>query len=256
MRSILFASRIFFLFCFFFATLTGSLTAQTVRKNDVIVKKDNEKIEVVIQEIDANTIRYKKVSDPDGPVFTLNKTDVASILYGNGEVENFDKPTDEYFAPGSVPPPVIYKQEQPKTYNNTDGRLSGRDSDQLRSNYNLYIKKARSYRKLGFIGASAGLLFTVVGAAIISSADNYYNTGTGTYVSNDDAAAGALLFLFGLGGGIPLTIVGFVKHKSYTKRAVEVQNELRRRNQPLSLRLSPGFNPQTNSGYLSLKLAF
>lgn len=256
MKSILFAFRIFSLLCIFFLIATGSLTAQTVRKNDVIVKKDNEKIEVVIREIDANTIRYKKVSDPDGPVFTLNKTEVSSILYGNGEVENFDKPTDEYFAPGSVPPPVIYKEEPPKTYNNTGGKFSGRDSEQLKSNYNLYTKKARSYRKLGFIGASAGLLFTVVGAVILSSADNYYNTGTGTYVSNDDVAAGALLFTAGLCAGIPLTIIGFVKHRSYTKKVVEVQNELRKRNQPLSLRLSPGFNPQTNTGYLSLKLAF
>ncbi|MDQ6480478.1 hypothetical protein [Dyadobacter sp. LHD-138] len=256
MRSVLFASRILFLFCFFFVTLTGSLTAQTVRKNDVIVRKDNEKIEVVITEIDANTIRYKKVSDPDGPVFTVNKTDISSILYGNGEVEKFDKPTDEYFAPGSVPPPVIYKQEQPKTYNSAGGRLSGRDPEQLRSNYNLYVRKARSYRKLGFIGASAGLLFTVVGAAILSSAESYYNTGTGTYVSNDDAVAGALLVTAGLGGGIPLTIIGFVKNRSYTKKAIAVQNELRRRNQPLSLRLSPGFNQQTNTGYLSLKIAF
>ena len=255
MKSVLSGSKSLFLILWLLMGLAAFSQAQTVRKNDVIVTKDNEKIEAIIQEVDASTIKYKKVSEPDGPVFTLNKTEVSSILYGNGEVEKFDKSTDEYFAPGSVPPPVIYKKEQNNNYNKGNN-FTSRESDQLRSNYNLFVKKARSYKKLGFIGASAGLLFTVIGIVKLSEWTDQVNTYGSTYASDSDLAVGTLLFTAGLGAGIPLTIVGFVKNKRYTKKAIDVQNELRRRNQPLSLRLSPGFNSTTNSGYLSLKMAF
>lgn len=62
------------------------------RKPDIIIKKDNSKVEAVIQEIDKATIKYKKFSDPSGPTFTLEKIEVVSILYGNGEVEVISQP--------------------------------------------------------------------------------------------------------------------------------------------------------------------
>lgn len=62
--------------------------SQSNRKPDVIIKKDNTKIEAIIQEIDDTIIKYRKRSDPQGPLFNLNKKEVVSILYGNGEVEN------------------------------------------------------------------------------------------------------------------------------------------------------------------------
>ena len=63
---------------------------QTGRKPDIIVMKDNTKLEVLIQEVDEHVVKYKKVLDPDGPVYSVKKTEIASIQYGNGEVENFD----------------------------------------------------------------------------------------------------------------------------------------------------------------------
>ena len=256
MKSVLSGSKNFLLICWMLLSLAEFSQAQTVRKNDVIVTKNNEKIDAIIQEISASTIKYKKVSDPDGPVFTIEKTEVSSILYGNGEVEKLDKSTDEYFAPGTVPPPVTYKEEPKKDYRGYGGIYSHLSDQQLKSNYNLYLKKASNYKKLGFIGASAGLLFTIIGVVKLSEASNYYYNSSGAYIADDDAIVGALLFTAGLGAGIPLTLVGFIKNNSYKKKALAAQNELRKRNQPLSLRLSPGYNPATNSGYLSLKIAF
>ncbi|GLU56350.1 hypothetical protein Dfri01_58110 [Dyadobacter frigoris] len=229
--------------------------AQNVRKNDVIITRTNEKIEAIIQEIDASTVKYKKASDPEGPVFTLDKKEISSILYGNGEVEKLDNATDEYFAPGKVEPPVIYNKPAERTYDNRSGVSSSQNSDQLRRNYNLYLKKSRSYKKLGIISASAGILFTVIGFIKVSDEINYYNT-YGYYQSESNLTAGSLLFTAGLGAGIPLTILGFVKGKRYARKAVDAQQELRRRNEPFSLRLSPGFNPVTQSGYLALKMNF
>ena len=253
MKSPLSGLKTFFMICTMLFVVSYYTHGQTIRKNDVIVTKDKEKIEAIIQEVDASTIKYKKVSDPDGPLFTINKTEVSSIHYGNGEVEKLDKSTDEYFAPGNDVPPVIKRPE--RTYYNSGNSLSARDSEQLRSNFKLYAKKANFYRNMGLIGISTGVLLTVVGIVKISQWNNTYN-GYGSYGSDDDLTLGAALVTTGLGAGIPLTIIGFVKSKKYTRRAIDVKNELRRRNQPLSMRLSPGFNPKTNAGYLSLKVEF
>ena len=239
----------------FLILLVSYSNAQNIRKNDVIVTKTNEKIEAIIQEVDAVSVKYKKASDPDGPVFTIEKKEISSIFYGNGEVEKLDNATEEYFAPGKTEPPVIYNKPVERAYENRSNVYSSQNTDQLRRNYNLYLKKSRGYKKLGFISASAGILFTVIGFIKVSDEINYYNT-YGYYQSESNLTAGSLLFTAGLGGGIPLTIIGFVKSKRYARRAIDAQQELRRRNEPFSLQLSPGFNSSTQSGYLALKMTF
>ncbi|MCF0059592.1 hypothetical protein [Dyadobacter sp. CY356] len=254
MKSNLSSSKILITTFCFLILLISFAKAQNIRKNDVIVTRTNEKIEAIIQEVDSGKVKYKKASDPEGPVFTIEKKEISSIFYGNGEVEKLDNATEEYFAPGKVEPPVIYNKPAERIYGN-NSQSSLLNADQLRENYNLYIRKSRSYKKLGIISLSAGILFTVIGFIKVSDEVNYYNT-YGYYQSESNLTAGSLLFTAGLGAGIPLTIIGFVKAKRYARKAVDAQQELRRRNEPFSLRLSPGFNPATQSGYLSLRLKF
>jgi hypothetical protein len=209
--------------------------AQDVRKNAVIITNENVKIEAIILHADTLVVKYKKASDPEGPVFSIKNTEIFSIIRNNGEVENPAKSTKTNYAE----------------------RFTGLSISKLKSDYKLYRRKAARYKNMGYTGIFTGLLLTGIGIAVLSHGDRTYTDPYGnSFTNGSNAAIGTLLVTAGLGAGIPLTIVGFVKNKKYGKRAIEVQNELRRRNQPLSLRLSPGFNPQTNTGYLSLKLAF
>lgn len=99
------------LFIVLFILLAGMCNAQTVRKHDIIRLRDNTKLEVIIQEVLENTVKYKKLSDPEGPVFTINKSEIASIQYGNGEVENFEATLEapNYYSPSQQ------NQSQPYT---------------------------------------------------------------------------------------------------------------------------------------------
>jgi hypothetical protein len=74
----------------FLIALVNFSFIQTSRKPDVIVMKDNTKLEVLIQEVDEHVVKYRKVSDPEGPVYSVRKTEIASIKYGNRETETFD----------------------------------------------------------------------------------------------------------------------------------------------------------------------
>ncbi|MBE9465862.1 hypothetical protein ACFP1I_25520 [Dyadobacter subterraneus] len=251
MKSTLYFSKIFGFTFIFLSILASFSKAQNVRKNDVIITRTNEKIEAIIQEVDAGKVKYKKASDPDGPVFTLDKKEISSILYGNGEVEKLDNATDEYFAPDKTPPPVIYNKEPERSYNTR----SGNDLEKLKSDFRLYAKKSTKYRTMGLIGISAGVIFTTAGVLLVSGSSSYYNSN-GTLVYDTDASVGSLLIIAGIGAGIPLTIIGFINQKRYKKKVINVRDELRRRNEPISLRLKPGFNPVTQTGYLSLKMNF
>jgi len=246
-----------FLALFLFISLSDFCNAQSIRKHDVIIRRDSVKIEAFIQQIDDNTVKYKKKSDPDGPVFSVTKTDIATIIYGNGEVENISVPNEQYFGETNVPPVVTYqKNETPESvYKGAEGVIRGRTTQQLQSNYTLYLKKAATYKTMGIVGITAGTLLTVIGIVTISSATNTYNSTYGSSTTSYDAklAGGTLLVLAGLGAGIPLTIIGLVKKNSYNKKVLIVRDELRRRNE-LSFR--PGYNPVTQTGSLSLKMKF
>lgn len=56
---------------------------------DEIITRSGEVIEGKVQEITQTEIRYKKSSNPDGPVYTLNKSDVSVIEYKNGTKDVF-----------------------------------------------------------------------------------------------------------------------------------------------------------------------
>lgn len=71
------------------------LLACCVKAQDVIVKKDNATILSKVTKISSTEIEYKKWSNLDGPTYTINKSEVSSVNYENGERDIFDKPKDD-----------------------------------------------------------------------------------------------------------------------------------------------------------------
>ena len=244
------------LFLLLLVSLTQFCNAQNARKHDLIIKRDSVKIEALIQQVDESIVKYKKRSDPDGPVFSVAKKEIASIIYGNGEIENFPAPTDQYFDEISVPPVATYQNpETPaKIYSGAEGQIRSRTTEQLKSNYQLYVKKAATYKSMSIIGSSVGILLTVIGIVTIAEATPSYNMyGVSTNSYDAKLAGGTLLMMAGLGAGIPLTIIGLVKKKNYNKKAIVVKDELRRRN---ALSFQPGYQFANQAGYLSLRMSF
>ena len=56
---------------------------------DIIVTKKSEKIEAKITDVEQDCIKYKKFSYQEGPTYTIQKSEIASIIYQNGDVETF-----------------------------------------------------------------------------------------------------------------------------------------------------------------------
>ena len=79
---------------------------------DIITKKDGTDIQAKVTEVGQSQVMYKKYSNLNGPVYTINISDIIMITYENGEREmyNIDKKT-------SLPQGVM-------TYNSWSGKVS------------------------------------------------------------------------------------------------------------------------------------
>lgn len=60
-----------------------------VNAQDLMVKLDGEEVEVKILEITPDGVKYKKHSNIDGPLYTVNKGEVKEIIFENGDKEVF-----------------------------------------------------------------------------------------------------------------------------------------------------------------------
>ncbi len=57
--------------------------------SDIIITKQSEKIEATIVEVTKSEIKYRKATNPEGPMFVIGIEEISSVIYNNGEVESF-----------------------------------------------------------------------------------------------------------------------------------------------------------------------
>ncbi len=67
-----------------------SLCVTHVAAQDVIVKKDGSTILSKVLEVNTSDIKYKKFSNLKGPTYTINKSEIMSINYENGDKDDFN----------------------------------------------------------------------------------------------------------------------------------------------------------------------
>ena len=62
---------------------------------DIIVMNNGDIIKSKVIEIGQIEVKYKKVSNLDGPTYSISKSEILSITYDNGETDKFGKTTNE-----------------------------------------------------------------------------------------------------------------------------------------------------------------
>lgn len=70
-----------------FITLLTVMSAMSAFCADIIITTKSEKLEVKIIEISSTEVKYKKVSNLQGPTFVLSTDEINTIMYENGEVQ-------------------------------------------------------------------------------------------------------------------------------------------------------------------------
>lgn len=186
------------------------LVVQTISAQDVITLKTGEDINVKVLEVGSNDVKYKKSDNPDGPSYTLLKSEVFMIKYQNGSKDVFNTtaaPTPEPATSAPAPTTADTKKEVETGIKNYQAQ---QDYDK---NMKIYKKRLGS----GIACTAIGVPFIITGAALVGVGVNYINVADtyGYYESDIDyeerglvmALSGAALVL----AGIPLTIVGPIK---------------------------------------------
>ena len=62
---------------------------------DIITTKKGEDIKAKVLEITIHEVKYKKVENPDSPIYTLLKSDILMIRYENGSKDIFNEESKE-----------------------------------------------------------------------------------------------------------------------------------------------------------------
>ena len=85
-----------------FTTLVLMSLSLAVSAQDIIVTRDNKRIDANITEVSGDNIRYKKANSPDGPIFVMPVKDINSIVYKNGDVQTFEETAATQSQPAAV----------------------------------------------------------------------------------------------------------------------------------------------------------
>jgi hypothetical protein len=216
------------------------------RKNDLIVKRDSSKVLCRVLVVNDQTIQYKKANDPDGPLFNILKSDIARIVYGNGETEIFQIPAGTPFLgdPGSVIMYPVAPWRSPGFLDN----LSVWTPDELKSAKRFYQNGIKSAKSQAVVFISVGAAASFLGVILLKTNDDYYYS---------EPKPGAVVIGAGIGLGVIGSLVSYGRARNFQQRRQQVDGELARRRITLNqLRIRPWLNPFARSASVSLALQF
>lgn len=165
-----------------FATLSLLCIAGMATAQDVIVMKDQSTVMSKVLEITSTEIKYKKWNNQDGPTYSINRAEVVSINYENGEVEKFTETThnqqNNNISQGQYS--NNYMTSQGSFTLCLNGRpLSDKEIQNLVSpeDYQLY-QKAGNQMAAGFLIDVVGGLSILAGGLISLVCDDAYTWGS------------------------------------------------------------------------------
>ncbi len=148
---------------------------------DIITLTDGTSIKAKVEEITDSAIKYRKHTNPTGPVYTVKLHNVSTIVYDNGETDVFNTHADESsstaddksHSPAAQPNTSLNEAELLRIATLTDLGVYDNTTYDAAS---YHAKKAKTYRRIAWIGgsiiAAAGI---GIGLALgDSESDSYY----------------------------------------------------------------------------------
>ena len=175
----------------YFIVLTSVSFAQ-----DVIVTKDSKRIDAKVTEVNIDNVKYKSFDNQDGQVYTLLKSDIASIVYQNGQVDIFISENQK----SKMPDQTESVSNKAMQVNETPITLSETILTDMKTYNPLMYSQYQSGKKL----KTTGLILSCVGGAMAIVGFEMRSTGYDRYFER-------LLMVIGgghIGAGVSSMIVG------------------------------------------------
>lgn len=172
----------------FFISFILTISAWCSFSQDKIIRKNGDTILAKVEAINANTISYKKFFNLNGPLYSLETSQVSQIIYENNTSELFSKPEDAKTNP---------KNENTRYGNNI---VSLQPVNVFASKNKTYLCGGAYVERLlvkGYLGIKLGayIAFDLTTAAISYEA-KFYPTGQGKFKYYIGAGGKSGLFYF------------------------------------------------------------
>jgi len=156
---------------------------------DVIVKKDGTTVLSKVLEISSTEIKYKQWSNQDGPLYSINRSEVVSINYQNGTVEQIssENKNNSNGYNGTLQGGIMDVDGRDLVLN--DRELSDEEVRLLvgDQNYETYLSArrqvaiGRAFTPVFFVTMGSTVIFTTVG--LILSLEYDYYTASSMYIA-------------------------------------------------------------------------
>jgi hypothetical protein len=154
---------------------------------DILLTKDFRKIKGEVTEVNEGSIKYK---NKDGRVYTLQKSDITSIFYQNGEIKTLSLTDYNLLTKREIKQFVI---------------------PEMKSNYPELLAQHNTGKTMAYTGAAV----TLIGAACLAyTAIGYFSWDEGSGEGMKDSHMNAMYVGIPLAlGGITLVAIGEMKSK-------------------------------------------
>lgn len=170
--------------------LLGALLSLSAMAQDVVVMQNGDEIQCKLIEIGTEQIKYKRWTNPDGPVFVEDRDDVFMIKYENGEKEVFGvktvSPQKENSISASVTaiPNLMFDKKSTSGLSSGEVKITEVDARRILGDewkeFEMYKNKRHKGKSLLVWGiVCRSLSIPVSGVAIVKGKLPLYMTGVG-----------------------------------------------------------------------------
>lgn len=189
---------------------------------DVITKTDGTKLDAKVEEITETVIKYRKATNPTGPVYTIPISSVATVLYENGDIDTFNSSVSTPVVPDNqtVTPSddELMQLAESQTYSNQSRYVS--DADLLKMHDGGFTTaevkhKVNKYKRIGTIGGVSFVAAGLLGGMIL--------WGIWSWDASDFGGCGAIMGI-GVLAGAGWYIGYQIKANSLMKQARQMQS--------------------------------
>lgn len=225
-------------------SLGGRLNAQ-----DIITLKNGDDLNAKVLEVLDGEIRYKRSDNPDGPVFTMRKSEILMITYQNGTRDVMNSvPSDNYtynygayaqpagrlyaMSPDVLRPNMSYRElRNIYSMSSWDGYRSG---DQYCANWCWnFLLTGLGQMTMGEVGRGFTFLGAELGCYALAS------IGNAMVWDSDNSALGLLILIAGSTGAATACIWSMVDAAQIAKVKNMYARDMRELATGIDFRLSP-----------------
>ena len=169
-----------------FLCMATMLVVNVAQSQDYLYLINSDTIKSKVLEVNENDVKYKDFENPDGPVYTINKSRIDKIIYQNGKVDYFNSVASDNNQNSNQNLPKLLTFDQLMAFTDAE-KEAYLSTIGIQSIYEKF-KKGQSFTEKGGKLRGAGLFITIGGGVLY---------GTSLVIIKDRLEEGAILYIAG-----------------------------------------------------------